>query len=229
MPGTWTPCVRRASGAIEAVGRSGAGTPLGVIASAVYRPVAVALEPGDLVVLYTDGVTESIEPRPPAVWCRTIEERPGRGPARSRRGRRGHPGGRPRARRSADRNPTTSRSSASSAIGNDAFSRFTRTAPSRVKRPGVERLAGRYEEAVALGSAEADVGTNLGEHDQSDADAVGGKDVHTVAAGADPAGGRGLPGRRRACHRRTRQTHRLACPASGDIIVRRAPASFRTG
>ena len=59
--GHMDPLVRRASGAIEAVGRAGAATPLGVIGSAVYRPVAVALEPGDLVVLYTDGVTESMD------------------------------------------------------------------------------------------------------------------------------------------------------------------------
>jgi sigma-B regulation protein RsbU (phosphoserine phosphatase) len=59
--GHMDPLVRRASGTIEAVGRAGAGTPLGVIASVVYRRVAVALEPGDLVVLYTDGVTESMD------------------------------------------------------------------------------------------------------------------------------------------------------------------------
>jgi serine phosphatase RsbU (regulator of sigma subunit) len=59
--GHMDPLVRRASGTIEPVGREGAGTPLGVTPKAVYRPVAVALEPGDLVVLYTDGVTESID------------------------------------------------------------------------------------------------------------------------------------------------------------------------
>jgi phosphoserine phosphatase RsbU/P len=59
--GHMDPLVRRASGAIEGVGRSGAGTPLGVVRSAVYRPVAVPLEPGDLVVLYTDGITESMD------------------------------------------------------------------------------------------------------------------------------------------------------------------------
>ena len=59
--GHMDPLVRRASGTIDAVGRAGAGTPLGVIGSAVYRPVAVALEPGDLVLLYTDGVTESMD------------------------------------------------------------------------------------------------------------------------------------------------------------------------
>jgi sigma-B regulation protein RsbU (phosphoserine phosphatase) len=59
--GHMDPLVRRASGAIEAVGRAGAATPLGVVRNAVYRPVAVGLEPGDLVVLYTDGVTESMD------------------------------------------------------------------------------------------------------------------------------------------------------------------------
>jgi sigma-B regulation protein RsbU (phosphoserine phosphatase) len=59
--GHMDPLVRRASGAIEGVGRSGAGTPLGVTPRAVYKSVAVALEPGDLVVLYTDGVTESMD------------------------------------------------------------------------------------------------------------------------------------------------------------------------
>jgi serine phosphatase RsbU (regulator of sigma subunit) len=54
------PVIRRAAGAIEAVGRAGAGPPLGVDAHAVYRPVTIALEPGDLVVLYTDGVTDAL-------------------------------------------------------------------------------------------------------------------------------------------------------------------------
>jgi serine phosphatase RsbU (regulator of sigma subunit)/pSer/pThr/pTyr-binding forkhead associated (FHA) protein len=55
------PLVRRASGAVEPVERSGAGPPLGVTPRAVYKPVSVALAPGDLVVLYTDGVTDSMD------------------------------------------------------------------------------------------------------------------------------------------------------------------------
>ena len=58
--GHMDPLVHRASGTIEAVDRSGAGLPLGVSVEAVYRPVAVSLDPGDLVVLYTDGVNESM-------------------------------------------------------------------------------------------------------------------------------------------------------------------------
>jgi len=49
--GHMDPLVRRASGAIESVGRSGAGLPLGVVGTTVYLPVTVALQPGDLIVL----------------------------------------------------------------------------------------------------------------------------------------------------------------------------------
>jgi phosphoserine phosphatase RsbU/P len=39
--------------------REGSGPPLGVDPLAVYRPVTISLRPGDLVVLYTDGVTDA--------------------------------------------------------------------------------------------------------------------------------------------------------------------------
>jgi sigma-B regulation protein RsbU (phosphoserine phosphatase) len=55
------PLVRRASGAIEPVGREGAGPPLGVTPRSVYKPVAVRLAPGESVILYTDGVIESMD------------------------------------------------------------------------------------------------------------------------------------------------------------------------
>jgi phosphoserine phosphatase RsbU/P len=60
--GHMDPLVRRAGGAIEAVGRAGAGPPLGVTPRSVYKPASVSLDPGDVVVLYTDGVNESIDP-----------------------------------------------------------------------------------------------------------------------------------------------------------------------
>ncbi len=60
--GHMDPLVRRASGTIEAVGRAGAGPPLGVTTRSVYKPASVSLEPGDLVVLYTDGVNEATNP-----------------------------------------------------------------------------------------------------------------------------------------------------------------------
>ena len=73
-----------------------------------------ALEPGDLVVLYTDGVTESMDRDRQPFGVERLKERPGRGPARSSP-RPARPSWRPSASTpSADRNPTTSRSSASS-------------------------------------------------------------------------------------------------------------------
>ena len=53
------PLVRRASGAIESVHTEGAGPPLGVEPHAVYLPVTVPLQQGDVVILYTDGVTDA--------------------------------------------------------------------------------------------------------------------------------------------------------------------------
>jgi PAS domain S-box-containing protein len=49
--------LRRASGEIEALGSGSA--PLGVFPEASWRPGAVDLEPGDLMLLYTDGVIEA--------------------------------------------------------------------------------------------------------------------------------------------------------------------------
>jgi sigma-B regulation protein RsbU (phosphoserine phosphatase) len=39
-----------------------AGPPMGMVAAPVYREVACAMEPGDVLVLYTDGVTEAYGP-----------------------------------------------------------------------------------------------------------------------------------------------------------------------
>jgi serine phosphatase RsbU (regulator of sigma subunit) len=53
------PLIRRKAGPIEVLGEERNGPPLGIIATARYEPTRTALEPGDLVVLYTDGVTEA--------------------------------------------------------------------------------------------------------------------------------------------------------------------------
>jgi phosphoserine phosphatase RsbU/P len=58
--GHMDPLLRRASGGIEAVRCTGFGPPLGVDPNAVYRSMTVPLQPGDLVVLYTDGVTDAL-------------------------------------------------------------------------------------------------------------------------------------------------------------------------
>jgi hypothetical protein len=55
---------------------------------------------------------------------------------------------------------------------------------------GVERLARRHEQAVALRPAEADVGADLRQQNLADAHPVGRKDMDPVIAGPNPAGGR---------------------------------------
>ena len=57
------PLVRRSGGRIEAIGRDCSGTPLGVVDGEAYRSIAVSLEPGDVVVLYSDGVPDARDRR----------------------------------------------------------------------------------------------------------------------------------------------------------------------
>ncbi len=106
------------------MGRSGAGPPLGVISTAVYKPVAVTLEPGDLVVLYTDGVTESMDrDRQPFGVVEGLKKV--LAAARAAPPRPVKPSSLPFASTlMADRSPTTSRSFASSAARPDADNRF---------------------------------------------------------------------------------------------------------
>ena len=54
------PMLVRASGAVERLSPSGA--PLGAFARADYRQATTALSPGDLLVVFTDGVTEAVDP-----------------------------------------------------------------------------------------------------------------------------------------------------------------------
>ena len=54
------PLLRRANGRIEEHGVEGAGVPLGIEADAVYRQVSLDLEPGDVVLIYSDGVTDAL-------------------------------------------------------------------------------------------------------------------------------------------------------------------------
>jgi sigma-B regulation protein RsbU (phosphoserine phosphatase) len=54
------PIIRRADGTIEIIGQDKSGLPLGIIANQTYAPVTATIEPGDVVVLYTDGVNEAM-------------------------------------------------------------------------------------------------------------------------------------------------------------------------
>jgi hypothetical protein len=59
LAGHEEPRLRRRDGSIERIGGSCASTPLGTIAGALYEAELVALEPGDIVVIVTDGVTDA--------------------------------------------------------------------------------------------------------------------------------------------------------------------------
>jgi phosphoserine phosphatase RsbU/P len=55
------PLIRRADGTIEEVGDEVSRMPLGARSEEVYSSMAVALGPGDVVVLYSDGVTDAMD------------------------------------------------------------------------------------------------------------------------------------------------------------------------
>lgn len=52
------PFLRRASGAVERLGEG--GLPFGISSAAEYRSVAVRIEPGELLVIFTDGLAEAV-------------------------------------------------------------------------------------------------------------------------------------------------------------------------
>jgi len=54
------PLIRRADGRIEEHGADARGVPLGITPDAVYRQVSLELEPGDVVLIYSDGVTDAL-------------------------------------------------------------------------------------------------------------------------------------------------------------------------
>jgi len=55
--------IRRAKGQIEEIVSTEGGPPLGVVRDAIYRPGSYHLEPGDVVVHFSDGVTDVMDRR----------------------------------------------------------------------------------------------------------------------------------------------------------------------
>ena len=51
--------IRRANGTVDEVGADVAGFPLGIIAEADYQQTEVSLHPGDVVAVFSDGVTDA--------------------------------------------------------------------------------------------------------------------------------------------------------------------------
>ncbi|HEX8200316.1 MAG TPA: SpoIIE family protein phosphatase [Isosphaeraceae bacterium] len=55
--------IRRADGRVEDLGGDSAGFPLGIMNDSIYQQVLLNLGPGDVVVVYSDGVTDARSPR----------------------------------------------------------------------------------------------------------------------------------------------------------------------
>jgi phosphoserine phosphatase RsbU/P len=55
------PLVRRADGTVEIMSTEHSGMPLGIVQKQVFDVEVVHLEPGDAILLYTDGVTEAMD------------------------------------------------------------------------------------------------------------------------------------------------------------------------
>jgi sigma-B regulation protein RsbU (phosphoserine phosphatase) len=55
------PMIRRSDGRIEIVGESSGSQPLGITANQVYLTTSTTIEPGDLVLLYTDGLIDALD------------------------------------------------------------------------------------------------------------------------------------------------------------------------
>jgi serine phosphatase RsbU (regulator of sigma subunit) len=59
--GHMDPMIRQFDGGIKVIGEKEAGPPLGIIQDQVYEAVTASVSPGDVVVLYTDGVNEAMD------------------------------------------------------------------------------------------------------------------------------------------------------------------------
>ncbi|HEX4129053.1 MAG TPA: SpoIIE family protein phosphatase [Pirellulales bacterium] len=61
--GHMAPLLRHADGRVEAIGDDCAGVPLGVDADCTYHQFCCKLEPGDLLTVFTDGISEAMNER----------------------------------------------------------------------------------------------------------------------------------------------------------------------
>jgi serine phosphatase RsbU (regulator of sigma subunit) len=57
------PIIRRSDGRFERVGGPGGGLALGMFEHATYESQGITIEPGDLLVLFSDGITEAEDPK----------------------------------------------------------------------------------------------------------------------------------------------------------------------
>ncbi len=57
------PLIRRASGIVERLEMPGSGLPLGIVADQAYAPISLDLEPGEILVLHSDGLNDARDPQ----------------------------------------------------------------------------------------------------------------------------------------------------------------------
>jgi serine phosphatase RsbU (regulator of sigma subunit) len=62
IAGHMSPLVRRVDGSIEEFSEENVGLPLGVVSGMPYEVMKRTLQPGETVVIYTDGVSEAMNP-----------------------------------------------------------------------------------------------------------------------------------------------------------------------
>lgn len=59
--GHLTPLLRKKDGQVIPIGKEESGLPLGILGDTTYREVTIQIEPGEMMVSFTDGVTEAMD------------------------------------------------------------------------------------------------------------------------------------------------------------------------
>ncbi len=76
-----TPLLRRANGTVEQVELPGRGLPLGISANEAYAPTSLELEPGDVLVLYSDGLKDALDRHRNPFGMERVQQTLGHAPA----------------------------------------------------------------------------------------------------------------------------------------------------
>jgi serine phosphatase RsbU (regulator of sigma subunit) len=80
--GHMPPLLRPASGGpTQELGASQGSPPLGIDPVSIFRPVVFQIAPGDIVVIYTDGISEARNPAGDPYGVARVLDRVGQGPA----------------------------------------------------------------------------------------------------------------------------------------------------
>ena len=75
--GHMPPLLRHSGGTVEAIGEKEAGLPIGVVEDFQYESYTRVLDPGDFVTLFTDGISEAMNPQRELYGLKRLEEQVG--------------------------------------------------------------------------------------------------------------------------------------------------------